>query len=316
MFADASVPAILDKAKLVCEAETARSTLFGSENNVDSNNTNDNDTRRRNDTPCFHRREIVLGRVIGRGGFCVIREIVSVKLNGSTISSGKGGAATKRSFNRSSRTNSNASSTRSSSSGKGGVGTITATTTPASAATTATADMSSREYLARRVWSKGGGKYVIKEVEPSLLQTDKVTYLRGLIDLVLEAKFLSNLSHPNILSLRGTSSMKDPFTDIGYFLVLDQLQETLPKRLSLWMQIKRSASGITGFMTGGKRRAASLLTDRLLVAYDVAEAMSYLHSNNLVYRDLVRVVYCIFILFFVLLLLLLLFCLLYRCSSY
>ena len=57
-------------------------------------------------------------------------------------------------------------------------------------------EITSREYLARRVWSSGGGKYVVKQVERSFVQTDKVTFLKGIIDLALGSK-VSRIFEPS-----------------------------------------------------------------------------------------------------------------------
>ena len=55
------------------------------------------------------------------------------------------------------------------------------------------------------------------------------------------------------------------------------------------MHATRATKGVTGLITGGKRKVNALLTDRLLVAYDIAEAMDYLHERpypNYIQRDL------------------------------
>jgi serine/threonine protein kinase len=122
-------------------------------------------------------------------------------------------------------------------------------------------------------------------VEPDLFRQDRVTYLKGVIDLALEAHFLASLSsHPHILQMRGVSA-SGPF-EAGYFIVLDRLEDVLSKRLTAWMHQHRSTQGLTGALTGGRSRIKDLLTDRLLVSIDIVSAMEYLHSRHIVYRDL------------------------------
>eukprot|EP00545_Synedropsis_sp_CCMP1620_P002855 CAMPEP_0119015874 /NCGR_PEP_ID=MMETSP1176-20130426/11699_1 /TAXON_ID=265551 /ORGANISM="Synedropsis recta cf, Strain CCMP1620" /LENGTH=482 /DNA_ID=CAMNT_0006969199 /DNA_START=69 /DNA_END=1517 /DNA_ORIENTATION=+ len=74
----------------------------------------------------------------------------------------------------------------------------------------------------------------------------------------------------------------------GYFLLLDRLQCTLDDKLEEWKDTERRAVGSLQRKildrTGKKQRY--LLADRLKVAFDVASAMQYLHHNKIIYRDL------------------------------
>ena len=211
----------------------------------------------------FRREEIQLGKVVGRGGFGVVREITSIHLSGGNAVCQ--GALSVRSSQRRFRWESG--SARSSSRDPVDVGS------------------SQRELLARKVWSKRTSRYVLKEVEPTLLDTDKVQFLKGLIDLGLEAYYLGSLNHNHVLKLRGMS-IDSASESLGYFIVLDQLQEVLSKKLNRWMHEKRASNGITGVVTGGRKNKERLLMERVLVAYDVADAMEYIHRKKIVFRDL------------------------------
>jgi serine/threonine protein kinase len=242
LYERASEKVLLDTTRSMVEKEVRRSKVF--------------DATLEENIPEFDIKELNLGRVLGRGGFCVAREINSIKLKvGEDVSThskfGRKGA--------SSMVQSEGESTR--------------------------------EYLARRLWAKTG-KYVIKQVEPELFYSDRVTFLKGMIDLVLETKYLVSLNHPHVLKIRGVCKTS-PFEELGYFVILDQLQETLSKRLNSWMQRKRATKGITGALTGGKRNVNKLFVERLLVVYDIAEAMYYLHERGIIYRDLVRIDACL-----------------------
>lgn len=209
--------------------------------------------------PRFWKEEIQTGKVIGRGGFGVVREIVAVQLRDETGESVPK-QPTSRLFRR----------------GSSGVD---------SSKKTDDEGTSKRELLARKVWSRRTTKYVLKEVEPDLLQNDTVTYLKGVIDIALEAHYLASLNHNNILKLRGFS-VTGPSEALGFFIILDQLPEVLSKKLNTWMHQKRASNGITGAVTGGRRNKKRLLMERVLVAYDVADALDYLHRKNIIYRDL------------------------------
>jgi len=273
-YADASIETILNTAREVIEHEVERNPVLEASAHC------------LEDMPHFRRKEIVVGRVIGRGGFCVIKELNEIRLtrsrksmraggtettsstNGDPDSSGKWSMAAKRNFSRHMSSRSSLDRSVGTSSRHGGVDT----------------DIASREFLARRVWGKQGGKFVIKQVEPELLNSDRVTFLKGIIDLAMETKYLASLDHPNILKLRGVC-WDSPYRVLDYFLVLDYLQETLTKKLNSWMLADRATKGITGFMTGGKRKATGLLTERILVAYDVAVGMAYIHRQVYVVRN-------------------------------
>lgn len=150
---------------------------------------------------------------------------------------------------------------------------------------TSTPSHISKEYLIKTSRSSKQPRYVMKSVQDEAKNESKETYLKGCIDLALEAKYLSSLSHPSILDVRGVASC-GPFKE-GYFIILDRLPEMLPKRLNRWMTVDRQTKGVTGILTGGKNKADGLLVERFVVAHDIASALGYLHELRVVYRDLV-----------------------------
>lgn len=98
--------------------------------------------------------------------------------------------------------------------------------------------------------SDGGYRYAIKHLKSNVISTPE-KYLIGTIDLVMEGMFLASLSHPNIIKLRGlptggvmclcndddNNNMSDENNsgggggvNMGYFLVLDRLYDTLGDR--------------------------------------------------------------------------------------
>lgn len=72
----------------------------------------------------------------------------------------------------------------------------------------------------------------------------------------------------------GFASMKER----GYFLLLDRLQCTLEHKIDHWRNFERAIDM--------DRKKGAFLAERLHVAFDVAAALSYLHCNNILYRDL------------------------------
>ena len=72
----------------------------------------------------------------------------------------------------------------------------------------------------------------------------------------------------------------------GYFIVLDRLYDTLEQRTGLWSHRLQKANRPTGWMTRSKVQR-EIWEQRLVVAYDLASALEYMHSMGIAYRDLV-----------------------------
>jgi len=116
----------------------------------------------------------------------------------------------------------------------------------------------------------------------------------GAADLAVEAYFLAKLDHPNIVKLHGVTAGSVETNvatgkECGFFIVIDRLYDTLEQRIEKWKleSEKLTSRGIIYRRSHDfreKRKAA--LNERLKSAMDVVDAMLYLKSKNIIFRDL------------------------------
>jgi len=128
-------------------------------------------------------------------------------------------------------------------------------------------------------------QYVMKTLRMDLPEEE---YVKGIVDLAIEAEFLSVLSHPNIISMRAMAN-SDPH-ETKFFVILDRLVMTLDRKFNQW---RREVGENSGFWLGpfGYCCAKSSLLfktwlERLMASRDIANAIYFLHSKCIVYRDL------------------------------
>lgn len=122
--------------------------------------------------------------------------------------------------------------------------------------------------------------FALKCLHPQYLK-GKRDFADCAIDLVMEAKILACLSHPNIIKLHAVTagSISKVFTKKGgYFLLLDRLYGSLDDRIRDWAAAEVAMSSSERSTTLGQRLKS--------VAIDVARGMAYLHRNMVIYRDL------------------------------
>jgi len=136
----------------------------------------------------------------------------------------------------------------------------------------------------------GHPKYVIKQLGVKMMR-DPSKFCVAAAELVVEANFLIHLNHKNILSIRGWASngieSYSSGEHSGYFLILDRLHDTLADRIKRWREDNLERAEKLGRLSIQNNGTSSdELLSRTKVARQIASALKYLHSKNIVFRDL------------------------------
>ncbi|GKZ00660.1 hypothetical protein MPSEU_001018200 [Mayamaea pseudoterrestris] len=196
--------------------------------------------------PKFDLDELTIGRVLGRGGFCVVNEISRIKLK-------KQAAPTDGSNHTSDQADE-------------------------SVIYNVVQDRAFMEKYCIR--DKKDTRYAIKKLQESAWR-DPQTFINGIVDLAIEARFLSVIRHPNIIKMRAVGSGSPVSTT--YFVVLDRLYDTLSVRLNKWRQ--RKFTGIKRLLDRKGKKELAFWLERVTVAYDLTVALKHLHDMHIMYRD-------------------------------
>ena len=189
--------------------------------------------------------ELIIGRVLGRGGFCVVSEIKKIELDRNDTS-----------------TNGNNRNNRGGDDDDDDEHHFHNIVQDRS--------FMSANYLRGK---SRDCRYAIKKLQDGSFR-DTTTFVNGVVDLAIEARFLSVIRHPNIIKMRATC-VGSPFAT-DWFVVLDRLYDIMPMRLVKWK--KQQPSGIMKMMDRSGKRAMAFWLERVTVGYDLACALKYLHD--------------------------------------
>lgn len=237
--------ALLKRAKEVVEEKGKGSDIF--------------DEAAEHAMPRFKTKELKLGRVLGRGGFCTVSEIVALNLEpNSPLDS-----ATEKTQDGLDEEEDEFGELRYDSNGL----------------------VQDRQFLSRRCLRKGKhARYAIKTLSDECLN-DPERFVGGIIDLATECRFLSVIRHTNIIKMRAFAAGNS--FESGFFVVLDRLYDTLTLRITKWKKAAAKYSGMGGKLLDMKgKKKNKVWIERLLCVYDLATALEYLHSHKIIYRDL------------------------------
>lgn len=124
--------------------------------------------------------------------------------------------------------------------------------------------------------TKGRCNFTIKRISKDLKSEREVE--RSALGLAIEANYLSRLNHQNIVQLKGMveSTFKvGPDTYDYHAMITNRITETLDERIDYWND-QDSISLKSDFIL-------HLKTD---YAFQIADALSYLHDRRIVFRNL------------------------------
>jgi serine/threonine protein kinase len=139
-----------------------------------------------------------------------------------------------------------------------------------------------RGFMKDHCLRNGEARYAVKRIRHDLVGEEDIT--DAAIDLAREAQFLAGLSHPNIIKIRGTSNVPG---HPKYCLILDRLYDTLEVQMLKWkVQVKRHRGKFKGLFGKKTEELNKIWMARLLAAYDLAHALSYLHKRGILHRDI------------------------------
>jgi serine/threonine protein kinase len=144
-------------------------------------------------------------------------------------------------------------------------------------------------------------------------------YVNAIAQIANEIHVLSSFDHPNIIKIRGSycnersvvsasaSGSASSASSLGSFLLTDVLQETLDQRIERW---KRNSNTLgdsnssnqsignnsnhsetstvfsSSSSTSSQSHQHQLNTDKFDICLQLASALEYVHSRNVIYRDL------------------------------
>lgn len=116
-------------------------------------------------------------------------------------------------------------------------------------------------------------RYAVKRLQESSTK-DAQTFINGVVDLAVEARFLAVVRHPNIIKMRAMA-IGSPY-DLTFFVVLDRLYDIMPVRLTKWK--KQLPKGMKKMMDRSGKKEMAFWVERCTVAYDLSCGIKYLHD--------------------------------------
>lgn len=116
--------------------------------------------------------------------------------------------------------------------------------------------------------------FAVKTLRKSL---DNTKMMHGAVDLAKEAKWLSVLSHKNIISLHCAG--ENPGS-VDYFLVIERLQSSLSDAIGRWQTQNDSLISCGLPRTQVKQSTKRSIGTRISILYEATAGIKYLHEKK------------------------------------
>jgi hypothetical protein len=118
-------------------------------------------------------------------------------------------------------------------------------------------------------------RYALKKLQDSS-RDDAQTFVNGVVDLAVEARFLSIIRHPNIIKMRAMAITSPYSVSEPFFVVLDRLYDIMGTRLAKWK--KQKPTGMKKLLDRKGKKELAFWVERITVGYDLACALQHLHE--------------------------------------
>jgi len=134
------------------------------------------------------------------------------------------------------------------------------------------------------------GRLCLKRI-PASAESDSELMSKAMTDILMEMRFLKHLNHRHIVSIQAESEQLDSSIDCCF--VLENVRITLDSALAKGGKGKTSGNVMQRLQGFGRRMGGTRVggtewanEQRIMTLHGLADALAFVHSQNIIYRDL------------------------------